>query len=89
VTPRSTGDDDLDAAALDGAVAEFVAGYRRCPARIVGFPEFTPTGGIEFLFETYGLTAAGITRRAPFHADVGAPGSRSVGARLRVRVGDP
>ena len=47
---------------LGGAVAEFVAGYRPCPVRIVGFPEFMPTGGIEFLFETYGLTAAGIAR---------------------------
>jgi transketolase len=49
---------------LGGAVAEFVAGYRPCPVRIVGFPEFMPTGGIEFLFETYGLTAAGIARAA-------------------------
>ena len=49
---------------LGGAIAEFVAGYRPCPVRIVGFPEFMPTGGIEFLFETYGLTAAGIARAA-------------------------
>jgi len=49
---------------LGGAVAEFVVGYRPCPVRIVGFPEFMPTGGIEFLFETYGLTAAGIARAA-------------------------
>ena len=49
---------------LGGAVAELVAGYRPCPVRIVGFPEFMPTGGIEFLFETYGLTAVGIARAA-------------------------
>jgi transketolase len=45
-------------------VAEFVVGYRPCPVRIVGFPEFMPTGAIKFLFETYGLTAAGIARAA-------------------------
>ena len=49
---------------LGGAVAEVVTGYRPCPVKIVGFPEFLPTGGIEFLFETYGLTAAGVVRAA-------------------------
>jgi transketolase len=49
---------------LGGAIAEFVTGYRPCPVRIVGFPEFMPTGAVEFLFETYGLTAAGIARAA-------------------------
>ena len=49
---------------LGGAVAEIVVGYRPCPVKILGFPEFLPTGGVEFLFESYGLTAAGVVRAA-------------------------
>jgi transketolase len=49
---------------LGGAVAEVVAGYRPCPVRILGFPGFMPTGSVEFLFEKYGLTAAGVERAA-------------------------
>ena len=49
---------------LGGAVAEVVVGYRPCPVKILGFPGFMPTGGIEFLFQKYGLTAAGVERAA-------------------------
>ena len=49
---------------LGGAVAEVVAGYRPCPIRILGFPGFMPTGSVSFLFERYGLTAAGIATAA-------------------------
>ena len=49
---------------LGGAVAELVAGYRPCPIRILGFPGFMPTGSAEFLFERFGLTAAGIAAAA-------------------------
>jgi transketolase len=49
---------------LGGAVAEIVAGYRPCPVRILGFPGFMPTGPVEYLFETYGLTPTGIERGA-------------------------
>ncbi len=49
---------------LGAAVAEVVVGYRPCPVRILGFPGFMPTGSVEFLFEKYGLTAAGVERAA-------------------------
>ena len=49
---------------LGGAVAEVVVGYRPCPIRILGFPGFMPTGSAKFLFEKFGLTAAGIERAA-------------------------
>ena len=49
---------------LGGAVAELVAGYRPCPIRILGFAGFMPTGSAEFLFERFGLTAAGIAAAA-------------------------
>jgi transketolase len=32
--------------------------------RILGFPSFLPTGSAQFLFEKFGLTAAGIERAA-------------------------
>jgi transketolase len=32
--------------------------------RILGFPSFLPTGSAQFLFERFGLTAAGIERAA-------------------------
>jgi len=49
---------------LGGAVAEVTVGYRPCPVRILGFPGFMPTGSAKFLFEQFGLTAAGIERAA-------------------------
>ncbi|WP_319518278.1 transketolase C-terminal domain-containing protein [uncultured Martelella sp.] len=46
---------------LGGAVAEVMAEH--CPARlkIMGFPEFAPTGSISFLYSHFNLTADGIT----------------------------
>ena len=49
---------------LGGAVAEIVAGYRPCPVKRLGFPGFLPTGSAEFLFEKFGLTAAGVAAAA-------------------------
>ena len=49
---------------LGGAIAEFVVGYKPCPVKILGFPGFAPTGSVKFLFETFGLTAAGIVAAA-------------------------
>ena len=49
---------------LGGAVAEVVSTHRPCPMRILGFPGFLPTGSAQFLFERFGLTAAGIERAA-------------------------
>jgi transketolase len=49
---------------LGGAVAEVVATSRPCPMRILGFPGFLPTGSVDFLFEHFGLTPAGIANAA-------------------------
>ncbi len=49
---------------LGGAVAEVVVGYRPAHIRRLGFPGFLPTGSAEYLFETFGLTAAGIAEAA-------------------------
>ena len=49
---------------LGGAVAEVVSTHRPCPMRILGFPGFLPTGSAQFLFEKFGLTAAGIEQAA-------------------------
>src|SRR5215471_2865830 len=50
---------------LGGAVAECVVQSRPVRMRLLGFPgEFAPTGSPKFLFEHFGLTAAGIRRVA-------------------------
>ncbi len=45
---------------LGGAVAEVVVCSRPVPMRILGFPEFAPTGSAQFLFEHYRLTPQGV-----------------------------
>lgn len=49
---------------LGGAVAEVVAQHHPVPMRILGVPEFAPTGSTKFLLEHFGLTAEGIVRAA-------------------------
>lgn len=49
---------------LGGAVAEFTAEHAPVPVRRVGFPGFLPTGSVEWLFERFGLTPAGIAQAA-------------------------
>lgn len=49
---------------LGGAVAEHTAGNLPVPVERMGFPGFVPTGSVEWLFEHFGLTAAGIARTA-------------------------
>jgi len=49
---------------LGGAVAEVLATSHPCPMRILGFPGFLPTGSVDFLFEHFGLTPAGIATAA-------------------------
>ena len=50
---------------LGGAVAEVVVQSYPVPMRILGVPGvFAPTGSVEFLFEHFGLTPAGIIRAA-------------------------
>jgi len=51
-------------APTNGAVAEIVACNNPCPMRILGFPGFLPTGSVDFLFEHFGLTPAGIATAA-------------------------
>ncbi len=50
---------------LGSAVAEVVVTTRPAPMRILGFPGvFAPTGSVEWLFNHFGLTPAGICRAA-------------------------
>jgi transketolase len=49
---------------LGGAVAEITAANRPVPVERVGFPGFLPTGSVEWLFERFGLTAAGVAAAA-------------------------
>jgi transketolase len=60
-----TAEEALAAGGLGGAVAEVLATEHPAPMRILGLPDtFAPTGTAEFLFEHFGLTAAGIERAA-------------------------
>jgi transketolase len=45
---------------LGGAVAEVVVEHRPVPMRLLGIPEFAPTGTTEWLLDHFGLTPAGI-----------------------------
>lgn len=49
---------------LGGAVAETLALRRPVPMEMLGFPGFAPTGTVDFLFDHFGLTAAGIAAAA-------------------------
>ncbi len=49
---------------LGGAVAELVVQHHPVPMRIMGVPDFAPTGSTTFLFKHFGLTAEGIAQQA-------------------------
>ncbi len=49
---------------LGTAVAETVVVERPVPMRILGFPHFAPTGSASFIFDHFGLNAAGICAAA-------------------------
>ena len=49
---------------LGGAVAEHTSANLPVPVERMDFPGFVPTGSVEWLFEHFGLTAAGIARTA-------------------------
>ncbi|WP_370675954.1 transketolase family protein [Pleomorphomonas sp. PLEO] len=49
---------------LGGAVAETLALHRPVPMEMLGFPGFAPTGTVDFLFDHFGLSAAGISSAA-------------------------
>ena len=47
---------------LGAAVAEVVVRHAPVPMRMLGVKGFAPTGGTEFLFDHFGLTATGSSR---------------------------
>jgi len=49
---------------LGSAVAEVTARRRPVPIEMVGFPGFLPTGSVEWLFQTFGLSPEGIATAA-------------------------
>lgn len=50
---------------LGGAVAEYVVQHHPVPMRLLGVPGvFAPTGGTDFLYQHFGLTADGIAEAA-------------------------
>lgn len=49
---------------LGGAVAEYTSANMPVPVERMGFPGFVPTGSVEWLFDHFGLTSAGIARTA-------------------------
>lgn len=49
---------------LGGAVAELTSANRPVPVERVGFPGFVPTGSVDYLFDKFGLTVAGISAAA-------------------------
>ena len=49
---------------LGSAVAEVICQRRPVPMRILGIPEFAPTGSASFLLNHFGLEAAGIVKAA-------------------------
>lgn len=49
---------------LGGAVAEFTAGHRPVPVERIGFPGFVVTGSVDWLFDHYGISEAGIAAAA-------------------------
>lgn len=49
---------------LGGVVAEVTAAHWPVPVERIGFPDFLPTGSVEFLFDKFGLSAQGIAAGA-------------------------
>lgn len=49
---------------LGGAVAETLAQHCPVPMEMLGFPGFVPTGSVEWLFDHFGLSPAGIAAAA-------------------------
>ncbi|OLT30800.1 transketolase [Actinomadura sp. CNU-125] len=59
-----TAEEGLLSGGLGAAVAKVVAEHRPLPVRMLGVPEFAPTGGAAFLLDHFGLNAAGIAAAA-------------------------
>lgn len=59
-----TAEEATTAGALGGAVAEVVAEHHPTFVKILGVPEFAPTGSAGFLLDRYGMSPAGIADAA-------------------------
>jgi transketolase len=59
-----TAEESTTAGGLGGAVAEFLAQHHPARMKILGFPEFAPTGSAGFLLDRYGMSAEGIAKAA-------------------------
>lgn len=59
-----TAEEATTAGGLGGAVAEAVVQHHPTRMRILGVPEFAPTGSAGFLLDRYGMSAAGIADAA-------------------------
>ena len=59
-----TAEEATKAGGLGGAVAETVVQHHPTRVRILGFPEFAPTGSAGFLLDRYGMSPSGIADAA-------------------------
>jgi transketolase len=59
-----TAEEGITRGGLGSAVAELVVQHHPVPMRILGIPDFAPTGSTEYLLEYFGLDAAGLERAA-------------------------
>ncbi len=59
-----TAEESTSAGGLGGAVAETLAENHPARMRILGFPEFAPTGSAAFLLDRYGMSPSGIADAA-------------------------
>jgi transketolase len=59
-----TAEESTRAGGLGGAVAETLALHHPARMRILGFPEFAPTGSAGFLLDRYGMSPEGIAEAA-------------------------
>jgi len=59
-----TAEEATTAGGLGGAVAELLAQHRPTRMKILGVPEFAPTGSAAFLLDRYGMSPEGIAQAA-------------------------
>jgi transketolase len=59
-----TAEEATTVGALGGAVAETLVQHHPARMRILGIPEFAPTGSAGFLLDHYGMSPAGIAQAA-------------------------
>ena len=59
-----TAEESTTAGGLGGAVAETVVQHHPARVKILGIPEFAPTGSAEFLLDRYGMSPTGIADAA-------------------------